>query len=369
MSDIKFIIPESFEVKSAQRTYPVEFSDTVEGIVEKLQQIKNPVFIIDKNIYRLYRIQLDNAVKNNPILQIEATEDAKTFEGVGAVINWFSEKKVTKGNHVIAIGGGIIQDIATFSTCVFFRGLPWTLVPTTLLSMSDSCIGAKCGISLNNIKNQLGVFNSPYAVLITPAFLSTLAPIDVKSGYGEILKLYLTAGYFKFLELDQELDQSKTLLSAQTGKHIAESLIIKKKVIEADEYEVHLRMILNYGHTFGHALEANTHHFVPHGLGVVWGIDFENFISQRSGWLEPEKYAKINRFIQQHLSFENTKAVTADGLLDASRRDKKMTSASEINMIYFTDRDELEIKKTKLDDKFKVLLVEYLEKHDVFHRH
>ena len=367
MNSIQFIVPQSFEIKSAQRTYPVEFSDSVQGIIEKLKKIKNPVFLIDKNIRKIYSKQLESLLSLSPTLEIEATEDAKTFEGAGVVINWMSEQKITKCNHVVAIGGGIIQDIATFTTCIFFRGLPWTLVPTTLLSMSDSCIGAKCGISLGNLKNQLGVFNSPYAVLISPEFLGTLAPVDVKSGYGEVLKLYLTAGYDKFLELEKELDAAPTLLSPQTGKHIAESLKIKKRVIEEDEYEVYLRMILNYGHTFGHALEAETQHFVPHGLGVVWGIDFENYLSMKNGWLKEEKFVRIQKFIKKHLSFPNTKAVTAEGLLAASRRDKKMTSGTEINLIYFTDKDELEIKKTKLDDQFKLTLESYLKDQDVFH--
>ena len=286
--------------------------------------------------------------------------------GIGKVIDWMSNQRCTKANHVVAIGGGIIQDIATFSTCIFFRGLPWTFIPTTLLSMSDSCIGAKSGINLNTLKNQLGVFNSPFAVLITPDFLKTLSMNDVKSGYGEILKLYLTAGYAKFLELEKELNESNSLLSSQTMKHIAQSLLIKKRVIEEDEYETYLRMILNYGHTFGHAVEAETHNFIPHGLGVCFGMDFVNFISKENGWLSEEKFKRIQKLIKTHLPFVNTKTITADGLLTSSKRDKKMTSVSELNMIYFTDQDHLEIKKTKLDEHFKLNLVKYLEKENLF---
>ncbi len=367
MKKIDFIVPKSFDVKSAQRTYPVKFFADVNELVSDLKTIQNPVFLVDRNIRALYFDVLGELLAGANVLEIDATEDSKTFNGVGNVIAWLSEKGVTKANHVIAIGGGIIQDIATFSTCVFFRGLKWTLVPTTLLSMSDSCIGAKCGINLNHFKNQLGVFNSPHSVLIAPGFLQTLAPIDVKSGYGEIFKLYVTGGFEKFEELAKDLDGSGEMLSSLTGKHISESLLIKKRVIEEDEYEKYLRMILNYGHTLGHALESETNHFVPHGLGVVWGIDFENYLSYKNGWLAKDKFESMRGFIRKHFPFRMEKVVTVDGLLAASKRDKKMASASEINMIYFTDKNELEIKKTKLDDRFKAMLVEYLETEDAFY--
>lgn len=363
-----FPTPSSFKIKSAQREYPVEFSPTVEDIAQKVSQIKNRLFIIDQNVRKLYGQSLEPIMNGFPVLEIEATEDAKTFGGIEKVLNWLSENKCTKANHLVAIGGGIIQDITTFSTCIFFRGIPWTLVPTTLLSMSDSSIGAKCGINLKTFKNQLGVFNSPYAILITPEFLKTLSIDDIKSGYGEILKLHLTGGFEKFVELEKDLEQQEELLSPATAKHIYDSLMVKKKVIEEDEYESDLRRILNYGHTFGHALEAETNHFVPHGLGVIWGIDFVNFLAFEKGWLEKSKYSRIKKVILNHFGFKNTKFVSAEGLLTAARRDKKAASASEVNMVYFTENNCLEIKKTALDEEFKSLLERYLLNEDVFYR-
>jgi 3-dehydroquinate synthase len=144
--------------------------------------------------------------------------------------------------------------------------------------------------------------------------------------------------------------------------------MVKKKVIEEDEYESDLRRILNYGHTFGHALEAETNHFVPHGLGVMWGIDFVNFFAFEKGWLEQSKYSRIKKVILNHFGFKNTKAVSAEGLLTAARRDKKAASASEVNMVYFTENNCLEIKKTALDEEFKSLLERYLLNEDVFYR-
>jgi 3-dehydroquinate synthase len=366
MKKIEFLIPNKFEIKSAQRTYPVEFYPHVESVVESLKKIKNPVFIVDSNIRKLYSTYLDELLSSFPTLEINAIEDSKTFEGIGNVIYWLSDNKITKANHVVAIGGGIIQDIVTFSTCIFFRGVPWSLVPTTLLSMSDSCIGAKCGINLKNLKNQLGVFNSPYAVYITADFLHTLDYKDVKSGYGEILKLYLTDSFEKFTELENEINREGSLISPLTSKHVAESLLIKKKIIEEDEYEAYLRMVLNYGHTFGHALETVTDHFVPHGLAVAWGLDFDNFLSVQNGWLDQNKAKRIQSFIKKHLSFKNTKSISSDAILNASRRDKKMTSATEMNMIYFTNKNQLEIKKTPIDEKLKNILDLYLRTEDVF---
>lgn len=350
----------NFEIQSGQRTYPVYFEESLKELASNLQKKENIVFVIDKKVFSLYQAELSGLFQSSPVLQIEANEENKSFSGVETVVDWFVSNRVTKSSHVVVIGGGIIQDISAFSAGVYYRGIPWTFVPTTLLAMSDSCIGAKTGINWKNAKNQLGVFNSPHAVHICTDFLKTLDPNDVKSGYGEILKLYLTAGYEKFLELEKEVGQYPNLYSVMTKKHIFESLQVKKAVIEIDEYEKDLRRILNFGHTFGHALETVTNHAIPHGLAVAWGMDFVNYLSTQDKALSHDKYLQIKAFIKRFLLVPFSEAINSDQIMAVAKRDKKAATDGIINMIYFTDGKSLEIKKTKLNEVLLARLNHYI---------
>ena len=357
---------QNFEIKSAQRTYPVNFINTLPALADQLLNIPNAVVLIDEKVKNLYQSSLGAVFAKFPTLAIAATEENKTFVGVETVVDWFVANNVNKANHILVIGGGIIQDISAFSAGIYFRGLTWTFVPTTLLAMSDSCIGAKTGINWKAAKNQLGVFNSPFGIYICTEFLKTLDPNDIKSGYGEILKLHLTAGYEKFLKLEADIEKTGHLDSALTATHIYDSLMIKKSVIEIDEYEKDLRRILNFGHTFGHALESVTNHSVPHGLAVAWGIDFVNFLSMQAKELEPAKYQRVKNFIKKNLSQHRLEKLSAETLLSSSKRDKKAVSAKEVNMVFFTDANQLKIKKTTFDEGLSLQLTQFLSHERVF---
>jgi 3-dehydroquinate synthase len=268
---------------------------------------------------------------------------------------------------VVAIGGGIIQDIATFTAHIFYRGIKWIHVPTTLLAMSDSCIGAKCGINFGAFKNQLGVFHSPTRVLICHKFLDTLFDKDIRSGYGEILKLLLTGSPELFANLQKRLDESG-FRNPELPALIYQCLNVKKGVIEADEYETDLRRILNYGHTFGHALEAVTEYEVPHGLAVAWGIDLANFISLRCDLLKEADFRSIHDFVARHFSFRVSRLVSAAELIQGARRDKKV-SAGKLNLILLDRPGSLQIVPSAFDATLEANVAEYLGKHNVIHCH
>lgn len=359
-------IPHNLIIKSAQKNYPVDFFPKLSLLVEQLSLIRNPIVIIDSNILHLYGAEFSTLTTSAPVFVVSANEETKSFEYVGNILAWLSDQKCTKSNHIVAIGGGIIQDLAAFCAGVFFRGLSWSFVPTTLLSMSDSCIGAKSGLNFRQSKNQIGLFNSPNRVYIAPNFLQTLSELEIKSGYGEILKLHITGGFEKFSELVSSLStQNGSLLGQHTIRHIADSLLIKKQIIEIDEYEHGLRATLNYGHTFGHAIEAATEHAIPHGIAVGWGLDFENFLAMNSGKLAYSKYKSIKEFIRMSLSVEPFQGST-ERILEFAKKDKKAVSSSEVNLILFTDEDKLQITKTRFDDQLKKQLDEYLLSEDPF---
>ncbi len=350
---------ETLQIKSGQGDYTVHFMDTLQQITEQLTALPNLVVLVDRQVATLYDDGLQPLLSAFPTLFIDATEEEKTLTGVTRVLNFLQSSNCTQQSRVVAIGGGITQDIAAFSAHVYYRGIKWVFVPTTLLAMSDSCIGAKCGINLNHLKNQLGVFHSPWRILICLRFLETLTDADIRSGYGEILKLALTGSAKFFAELRQSVIQNG-FRNPDMAKLIYKSLCVKKKVIEQDEYETDLRRILNYGHTFGHSLEAITHYAVPHGIGVAWGIDLVNYIALRQGLMSKADFDLIHDFLEQQFSIQIPLAISAADLIHGARRDKKV-AGNKVNLILLQRPGDLKIVPTLFDQHLERIITEYLD--------
>jgi 3-dehydroquinate synthase len=354
---------EPLEIKSAQGNYSVEFLDAINSVAEKVSQLPRAMVVVDRVVASLHGQTLTSAFKA-PILLLDATEEEKTLAGVTKVASWLQKHDCNKQNTLVAIGGGIIQDIVSFSAHIYYRGLKWVCVPTTLLGMSDSCIGAKCCINLNHYKNQLGAFHSPSRVLLCCRFTDTLPDRDIASGYGEILKLMWTGSAERFQQL-VDLVNRHGLRNASLLSILRASLEVKKSIIEVDEYESGLRRILNYGHTFGHALEGLTDHRVPHGVAVAWGMDLVNHLAVRRGMLAPEHFEAMHAFIRSHLSFHLPERVKPSELIQFARRDKKV-SDGQINLILATRPGDLQVIKTPFDADLEANITEYTTHRDVF---
>ena len=232
--------------------------------------------------------------------------------------------------------------------------------------MCDSCIGAKCGINHGSFKNQLGVLHAPNEIHIATAFLETLDDADLRSGYGEILKLFLTENEFDIKTLITSVDDGG-IRCPELLSMIRRSLEIKRKVIEEDEYESDLRRILNYGHTFGHALEALTNHAVPHGIAVAWGISLINELSVQRGHPVKELAEEIDGFISRHLSFQIENMPNAEELIEMSRRDKKV-SGGLLNLVLLKGAGDLIIEPVPFDEDLLNGVNQFLELSNGFSR-
>jgi len=206
--------------------------------------------------------------REGPVLVVEASEDAKTLAGCERLILALRDAGVRRGDHVLAIGGGVVQDVATFVTDVYMRGLSWTYVPTTLMAMADSCIGGKSSINVGDVKNLVGGIYPPQAVIVDPVFLSTLSPTAMSAGFAEAAKIAYCRGpeaFADYLDCFARFDVEPTAL-------IDHVLRAKKWFIEIDEHDRKERRLLNFGHTFGHALETAVDHRLSHGLAVAVGV-------------------------------------------------------------------------------------------------
>ena len=354
---------ETLIIHSGQGNYQVDFFPDLQRLFIALEHAPLSVAVIDRKVAGLYTKELEPVFARLPVLLLDATEEEKTLLGVEEVLAFLQDHDATRQSVVLAIGGGIIQDIVAFAAKIYYRGLKWIFVPTTLLAMSDSCIGAKCNVNFRSFKNQIGAFHSPVRILICARFIHTLSGNDIQSGYGEIFKLMLTGSQSMFNDFVAALEQGE-LSNNELQQFIEHSLKVKQKVIEVDEYEQDVRRILNYGHTFGHALEALSHYEIPHGCAVAWGVDLANYISWKMGLLSAQDFEKIHLEIETHFHFHLSQAIDPYALIRTARRDKK-AAQGKINLVLLRSPGQLEIVPIPFDDQLERWILNYLENYKV----
>jgi 3-dehydroquinate synthase len=238
-----------------------------------------------------------------------------------------------RSSLVITFGGGIVTDMGGFLAAIFMRGVPVIHVPTTLLAQVDAGIGGKTGVNLASGKNLIGSFHQPLAVLTDPALLDTLPEREYRSGLWEIVK----AGIIRETELWHYLARNSAAVLARDPaavEHIiAEAVRMKCEVVSTDEKEGDLRRILNFGHTFGHALEAETGYTrLVHGEAVAWGMRAAVYLAQATGHLSAEDSVEILETIELYGPVPPLDGITAESLLPRLAHDKK-TIQGKVNFV------------------------------------
>ena len=208
------------------------------------------LIVTDSGVPRQYALQVASACKAPVLLTIPAGEDSKSPEGFVQLLQKLLEENFTRSDCVVAVGGGVVGDLAGFAASAYMRGIDFYNIPTTTLAQIDSSIGGKTAINLSGIKNIVGAFYQPKKVLIDPSVLQTLDRRQFSAGLAEAVKMALTsdADLFALFETGD--------IQANLETIIIKSLQIKKNVVEQDEKETGLRKILNFGHTLGHGIES-----------------------------------------------------------------------------------------------------------------
>ena len=289
-------------------------------------------FLVDSNVARLYEEELAPVLQAGRTILIDAVEPSKSLQNIIPVFERLVAARARRDHILVAIGGGIIQDITCFIASTLLRGMRWRFVPTTLLSQADSCIGSKSSINLGDTKNILGTFNPPDEIFIAPRFLGTLDEKEIRSGIGEILKVHAIDSPASFdrvaLAYPQMLTDQAVLLA-----YIRSALLIKQRYIEIDEFDRGVRNIFNYGHSFGHAIEAATHFGIPHGIAVSMGMDMANSIAVRRGLLPGRQFTRMHPVLRSnYLAYADTD-ISLDELLAALQKDKKNTN-TELGLVF-----------------------------------
>jgi len=203
-------------------------------------------------------------------------EKSKTLSTIERIANEMVEKNFNRSSVVIALGGGVVGDIAGLVSSTFMRGIPITQVPTTLLAMIDSSIGGKTGVNLKAGKNLFGTFHQPAATFIDPHFLKTLAVKEIRSGLAEAIKYGVIRSEKLLTFIEKNIEKFIKLNLEKLEQLIRECVEIKVEIVEKDPTEKNLRQILNYGHTFGHVIEKNSNYTLLHGFAVSLGMVLAN---------------------------------------------------------------------------------------------
>jgi 3-dehydroquinate synthase len=278
-------MPESFEVKTSSGVYKVLIG---EGLCQGLEPQSQAIFLVDEYL------QQQLPFPSEKMIAIPALESSKNLDYMSGVIEQMRTLGANRDTHIYVIGGGIIQDIATFVNSIYMRGLSWTYFPSTLLSMADSCIGGKSSINVRGYKNLVGNIYPPSAVFVDMDFCKTLGANEIIGGLVEAVKICYAHSPEAF-EACLSVNPHFPLAADDGVKVISSALLAKKWFIEIDEFDRCERLLLNYGHTFGHALEASSNFAIAHGVAVALGMLAANYYANLVGGLTSAGKARIAR--------------------------------------------------------------------------
>jgi 3-dehydroquinate synthase len=348
----------NFIVKSNIHDYEVNFIDNVKKTIET--ELKEGDFIIiDNKVKSLYPKWFEDVLENYNYIGIDAAESQKSYQEVEPVINNLIERGFRKNHRLIAIGGGITQDVTAFIASILYRGVQWYFFPTTLLAQGDSCIGSKTSINFGKFKNQVGGFYPPNKIYVDPKFLNTLPFKELQSGLGEMAHYFVVAGEEDFERY--KIDYTQALVDKNVLRGvIARSLEIKKSYIEIDEYDKNERQVFNYGHSFGHAIESLTNYGIPHGIAISVGMDMSNFVSMKKGYITSEVRQNSRELFEKiWVGYaDQVKRLDIDTYLVALSKDKK-NKGSLLGLILNKGYGKVFKDFTENDMIFRSWIVEY----------
>ena len=339
MADGQWFAMSNIDIKSSQGNYSVNFSS---GLADF--ENANFFYIIDRSIASN---QILNRLDRSRTLLVDGSERTKTIEFCSELISKLAELGVNRKSSLVAIGGGSVQDAVTLSASLYMRGIPWYFVPTTFMSMADSCIGGKSAINVGKFKNLVGNFYPPCEIRLEQAFLLSLPAHAVASGLSESVKIQIAKGPGAFYEFQAKFNLYNASGDTSILLEIARMSILSKKwFIEIDEYDKKERQLLNYGHSFGHALESASNMGIPHGLAIGVGMLVAN-----SQVVQNAYSSEINRIVKDILKnsgFDfSLLSVDLDGFMKALRMDKKNSQQNQV-LILPNSQNQLEIRSFEL---------------------
>ncbi|MCK9267650.1 MAG: 3-dehydroquinate synthase [Alkaliphilus sp.] len=344
---------EKIKVNLKENSYDILIGN---GLLENIENIidnnsKRNFIITDKNVDALYGNYL-GALKNYEKIIIEPGEQSKSMDVTADILKQMLVKGASRKSKIITFGGGVVGDLGGFCSAIYMRGIPFIQIPTTLLAQVDSSVGGKTGINLLHYKNSVGAFHQPTKVIIDTALSQTLPYRERLSGIGEIIKYGIIYDYKFFEYVVENIERIKKCDENIMPHVIKRCCEIKADIVSQDEKEGGLRKILNFGHTFGHALEGITDFSkYSHGEAVIIGMYCETIIAKKLGMID-EKYAEeILSFLSNLGMNLNISNYSIAELVDWMSKDKK-NIGGKISFVLPTEKGTV---KERLFEKSEIL--------------
>jgi 3-dehydroquinate synthase len=354
------------EVHLSERGYPILIEP---GLIEKTGSLvhdrfsKTQVVIVsDTTVADLYSKPLAKSLQSqkieSTIYSVADGENSKTLHQADMLYAKLFLSGFRRDGLIIALGGGVVGDLAGFVAATIFRGVPFIQIPTTLLAQVDSSVGGKVGVNHPLGKNLIGSFYQPKLVLIDPLVLDTLPMRERWAGAAEVLKYALIRDDRLFGLLEKSLEDLIALKNLELVSGVLETCCrIKAEIVEKDEKETGLRRILNFGHTIGHALEAATkYEYFRHGEAVAFGMAWAVQFSMEKGFLDNVQYQRADAMLRRFSLPPIPESVSAEVLLKHIRSDKKQT-AEGLNLVLLKDIGQsVVVQMDEFGDSLKMLL-------------
>jgi 3-dehydroquinate synthase len=309
--------------------------------------VERTVIITDSNVAAHYLGDFPTC----PVITIGVGEKIKTLETVKEIFAKLLEFGTQRSSFILGIGGGIVCDITGFVASTYLRGVRFGFVSTTLLSQVDASVGGKNGVNFEGYKNMVGVFNQPEFVICDMELLRTLPENELVNGFGEIVKHAAIGDKNMFAYIEAQCDKALALNPEVIEKLVYDSVVIKSGVVNRDEKEIGERRKLNFGHTFGHAIEKTIQ--APHGEAISVGMVMAAALSVKRGLLSQEKADRLTGLLKK-LKLPASFDVILNDVLDALGKDKKREGDS-IHFILLEDIGKAVIKEIPINELETIL--------------
>ncbi len=341
----------TLQVSLNERSYPIIVG---KGLLRRAGRLLHkigftipPVIITNAAVWKIHGKRLFDSIESElgspSVIRIGDGERFKSHETLLKIYDGLFRAKADRRSWLLVFGGGVVGDIGGFAAATFLRGIPYASVPTTLLAQVDSAIGGKVGINVAHGKNLIGAFHQPSAVLSDTDLLRTLPEREMASGLYEVVKAGAIRSVPLLGYLERNLREIQRCRPAQLEHIVLEASRIKAEVVSGDEREDELRMILNYGHTVGHALEAATsYRKFKHGEAVGWGMIAAVEFGREFGMLTEAEAGRLISLIHRVEPLPPLAGIPLKDVWNALKRDKKFRSG-RIRMVLLPKLGETEV--------------------------
>lgn len=323
---------ERLRVDLGRNSYDICITDSFSGLPDELKGINAPrklLVVTDSNVHNLYAEEVNTLLNDNgfdsTVCVFDAGEENKGMDTILEICRSCIENGLDRKSMIIALGGGVVGDMAGFASAIYMRGIDFVQIPTTLLSQSDSSVGGKTGIDFMESKNILGAFHQPKLVYMNVNTLKTLPEIEFISGMGEVIKhgIIRDEKFYNFLK--ENKNEVKSLNPDVLIKMAKRNCSIKADVVEQDEKENGLRAILNFGHTIGHAVESSFNFTKTHGECVGIGMVAVSYIAYKRNMISLELLSDIENTLKNYGFDVRMKIKSAEDVYSFMQKDKKKT--------------------------------------------